>query len=1276
MWGRRVVVAALGVFLTASPWPRDTWSQDRPAENATAARIADGVEKARDGKLLDAVEQFQRVLDTAGDELVPVDRHHHAPARWVVHGHLSRLPPEGVRLYRQRVDGQAAKRLEEAKKSRDDTDLQRLLADMFPSRAAEEAILELARRGFERGDFDAAEHFWRMLLPASESGLLHYPEPKTDPAAIKARLILVQLFRGERDEAKSELKAFRDQHPTTAGLLAGKTGKYVDTLTELADKPALTALPPAPPESGWPTFAGGPARDGITRSKLPYFWPDQPTKKVSLPLLRSGRFEEPRPDPLHPRALAFHPVIINGRAYVADGARVFSIDLASGDLATAAWPKGGEDTLIPTRRDVRYTLTEADGILYARLGPAVLKPAEGAGGETGSFLVALGPPRDGKEERDVLWRLNPPVGDGTTQFEGAPVVRRGKLFVAFWRQAAGDAFAGLACYRMDDPKAAPELVWQRVVGKAGGEPGGEPRYRHELVTLSGPNVVYCTHGGTVIALDAATGRPAWEYRYPRDERPALPRYRDLCPPLADGGHIYAAPGDTDRVLCLDAFTGRLIWEREGVEVIHLLGVARGRLIATFGGQVKGIRGLNRQTGADSGLGGWTIHDDGGEPTFGRGLVTEEAVVWPTAHGLRFLDPLDGTQLRSPIPGPPAGTELPSPSPGPFGNLCYADGYLVVTTATEVWIYASEAKKLGDRRKAVEADPDNVALRAELTQSLIDASEFVEAEKQADKSGEARDRLRWLLAEKVVRDGDQKQAKRIYGELAKRDGSFAAAGAVRLAEMCEDPTKQRELWRVVYGKRGSVCDENRVPYPASLYAEKRFGNPLSMHSVGLGNFGALTSTDQKLGPLAMYGYERSSVTLLDDPSLSILGGSRYGVLSSGKCLQFFAAGESHQLADPVEGASLLTFGQRIAIAGATGLGGASLATGNGRWELTTDAPSIPRLDRAIFPAASEISASTTVRNVRLDGTGVSFVHEGSAIVSQSWMWPEVRVRLAGAGHTAGLCEKYCLGSIDIAQTQDGRMLVWNSDQQPHREFPCTRKPWPELPLALDGGQFLIPDDGSAFLFDAKAGKELARYTLPGDDSLTGELPRFRLHQGDVLLLTDRNHGVEVDRLTVKGLKRAWTREPVFVGRELDEVAFAGDRFFTAAEGTLAAHGWKDGEPQWDMPLPEAANTRWKLAVAPGGLLAYPAEALLLAPDFDAIGEFRRAGWNRDGLLRAVSRSYDVWTNRELPVLVIDPADGRLIQRLTFPAAGPAAGVAVTPKGVVVVTGKGSWTLTPK
>ncbi|HVK11460.1 MAG TPA: PQQ-binding-like beta-propeller repeat protein, partial [Gemmataceae bacterium] len=700
------------VIAFAALAPGAVFGQDRPGENAAAARIAEGVEKVRAGQLLDAVEQFQRVLDTAGDELVPVDRHHLAPARWVVHGHLARLPAEGVKLYRQRIDGQAAKRLEEAKKSRSDAALNRLLADMFVSRSAEDAVLELARRAFERGEFDAAEHFWRMLLPGTDDAL-RYPDPRTPPAALLARLVLVKLFQGERAEAAAGLARLKEKHPNETGLLAGRTGNYVETLTDLMARPAETTLPRPPDDRHWPTFAGSPARTGTTRARLPYFWPDVPAWRVSLPLLRENRTDGSKADPLHPRALVFHPIVADGRAFVGDGARVWSIDLLTGHTATVFWVKEGEDTTVPSRTGARHTLTAKDGIIYARLGPAGLK-APG-----GSFLTAFGrkPTGDAWEQ---LWRLSPPAGDGAAaHFEGTPVVRGQYLYAAVWRLAGAEAAASVVCYRIDDPKAVPELAWQRPVGRAATEPN-ETRHRHDLLSLAGPYVIYATHGGTVIALDAATGRPAWEYRYPRDERPTQPRYRDLCPALVDGGRVYVAPADTDRLLCLDAYTGRLIWERETIEVVHLLGVARGRLIATVGGPTKGIRGFNLRTGADSGPGGWTIHDDGGAITFGRGLVSEEAVVWPTRHGLYFLDPADGTFLREPIRTPqrPDPHKVPGDAPSTFGNLCFADGCLIVTTATDVWGYPTEAKKLGERRKAAEADPGDPKRQAELAQSLI------------------------------------------------------------------------------------------------------------------------------------------------------------------------------------------------------------------------------------------------------------------------------------------------------------------------------------------------------------------------------------------------------------------------------------------------------------------------------------------------------------------------------------------------------------------------------
>ena len=1311
----RIAILA-GVWLALSI--EIAFGQDeRPADNPTAAIIVEAAAKVQDGKLLDAVEQFQRIIDTAGDELVPVDRHHQAPARWVIQGHLARLPAEGLKLYRQRVDGQAAKRLDEARKSRDEAGLQRLLADMFAAKASEDAIVELARRAFERGDFDAAEHFWRMLLPQveGETGRLHFPDPKTDIAATNSRLILIKLFRGERDEARSELKAFKEKHADAAGLLAGKNGKYAETLTELVNDPRQTTLPRSPDESGWHTFAGSASRTGSLRTKLPYFWPDVPAWKTPLPFPRDEAF---RPIATHPRSLAFHPVISNGRAYIADGARVIAIDLMTGKASRAAWPRGGEETRIPTLKDQRHTLTEHEGILYARFGPAALAVKDGP--DSASFILALGARKGETEERDALWKLDPPTApDSTTHFEGAPVAHRDRLYVAFWRQSAGDASAGIACYRLDEPTKTPELAWQRVVGKAGSEPNGETRYRHALVTISGPNVVYCTDGGSVVALNASDGKPAWEYRYPRNERPTLPRYRDLCPPLADGGRIYAAPADTDRLLCLDAFTGRLIWEREGVEVVHLLGVGRGRLIATFAGQLKGIRGLNLRTGADSGENGWTILDDGDEQTFGRGLVTEESVVWPTRRGLYFLNPADGTWLRSPIRNVPALVPEKSENDGGwksvterggFGNLTYADGVLVVTTATEVWGFISEATKLSERRKEVEKAPDEPKLRADLTQSLIDAGLYADAEKEAAKAGDAKERLLWLLAEKIIRDGDKEGAKRLYEQLAKGDGSFAAAGAVRLAEMT-DPTGRvraewrskfpfeqtdqemmtaRAAWDKAWQKKGEILDQHGVPNLARRYAENHSPVPLVMNSL-FHMPQEKPSTPRHAQPT----FARAVESNWWRPSLRILHESEYGVIAGDDQISAFGIDIGHPQFESVSTAFYLPVGDwspahaTVILVGERGIAAANPADGKLRWPIApqSDTPKITPLGRPALPRAGGERQLSLAHFELYDRwlkfaaspTCVAYLDPGYARSIDARRTPNMRTAefYPHVGHTL---------YSSIYQLTSGQIVAVGPDDEV-RQRACSAKPWPQVPYALPREQipgsfvheqtkFLIPDDASVFLFDAKAGKELARYTIPGVESLTGELPRFRMHQGDPLLLIDRNHGVELDRLKIDGLKRAWKREPIFVGQTLDDVAFFESQFFFAADGTLASHDWKDGERVWEIPLPELPRVKWRITVAPQGLLVHPAEAILTNPDFDAVGEFRRAGFNRERLLRAMSKSYDVWTARELPILVIDPADGRLIQRLNFPAAGPAAGVAVTPKGVVVVTGKGSWTLNAK
>ena len=636
----------------------------RAADNTAAGDVREAALKARDGKFADALEQLQRVLDSTPDEPVPVDDRTRRPARWACHAVVASLPADGLAAYRTRAEAGAKRRLDAALKAGDEAGLEALVADAFCTRAAEAAVGELARRAFLRGDFDAAERDWRYLArPASEAarplepGELAYPDPKTDAAAVRARLILVQLFRGERTRAADELKAFRAAHPKEAGLLAGADGVYADTLAKLLADPAATRLPPTDDGAGGTTFAGSPRRDGRVRpADVPAYLSDRPTWKTALPINMpppATKDDAPGPDD-SPKSLAFHPLIVGDAAYLADARRVFRLDLLTGKAAVAfdfgtAERVGKLDLRLPTKLDVRYTLTAAGDRLIARFGGQGLRPADADGQkETQTSLVGLKPDGDGLKPAWVL--KPPPAADATTRFEGTPAVSGRRMFVALWRLAGGEATSLVACYGDPAGDRPPELLWVREAGKSAFDPTGDGRSRHDLVTLAGPLVVCAGNAGSVLAFEAATGKLAWEHRYPKNPRRPPAKGRDLCPCLAAGGKIFAAPADSDALLCLDAATGRLAWDHDGLDVLHLLGVARGRLICTVGGQVRGIRGFDVRTGSERKPDGWVEHSNGGVETFGRGFVTDDCVFWPTRHGLQF--PARGRRRAAPAAAGP------------------------------------------------------------------------------------------------------------------------------------------------------------------------------------------------------------------------------------------------------------------------------------------------------------------------------------------------------------------------------------------------------------------------------------------------------------------------------------------------------------------------------------------------------------------------------------------------------------------------------------------------
>ncbi len=657
----------------------------------TRKRLTEARQKLTDNKPAEAADDLQKILDESGDDLVAVKDGQFVPARRLVQQYLAALPANALATFRRRIDEPARKLLDAGRSARDPRPLTELLERYFVSRPAEDALLLLGELAFERGDFPAAEKHWRKLL-ADDSEEMKYPEPKTDPAGVKARLVLCRLFAGDAAGAEADLAKFRTAHPKASGMLAGVNAPYADTLAKL-----IASKPKVPSDAaGWTTFAGNPARDGKPDAPLPRYWSGVRPWKEPIPREKK---DQDRPNPASfaaAKTLALHPVVLGGFAYLADAGRVYRFDLRTGAVRLAYHfetlndppdipPK---DLALPCQLDADFTLTVGGGRLFARLGPAALPGGSDQGKKPRTYLVCLEPKDPLNLEADALtlsarWQAAPPAAaDLFAAWEGAPLWADGRVYAAFVRVENSRFVHAVACY---PDSAASKPLWVTDVCDADANRGTGTKNRHEVLTRAGGNVVFGSHTGVTVALNAVSGKPAWAFRNPLAVRPPATSPRDLCPPLAAAGKVFVAPADGDAVYALDADTGRPLWtSAPELQVDQLLGVSRGRLIVTLNAPNKGVRAFDVNTGEDQQPGGWR-HVGAALPTHGRGIAGDDLILWPTqsatSKSLWLLDPDDGRPAFVPQPR----------IPGVAGNLAFADGVLLVATESELWGYVFDRK---------------------------------------------------------------------------------------------------------------------------------------------------------------------------------------------------------------------------------------------------------------------------------------------------------------------------------------------------------------------------------------------------------------------------------------------------------------------------------------------------------------------------------------------------------------------------------------------------------
>ncbi len=1086
-------------------------------------------------------EDYHRTTVESGDALVTLSETpprarvawHSGQVRRLCHERLAKLPRSVLEQYRQRVDAEARALLAQGRQTRSSLPLRRLVDDLFCSSVGDEALDLLGDLAFERGDFDEARHWWRLLAPGDHEHheLLRFPDPKVDLVRVQAKLVLAFFFQGRLDEGRADLAEFRRRYPDAAGALAGQNGVYAKIL----DK-SLATLVQAKIRNNdepWTTFGGDPTRNRVL-SQAPFvpLWEDGPTWRVKLPTLaRAGT--EPlveRATPL--RSLAFHPVIVNQQILIADHRSVISYHLTTGkelfryDLKTAGLidPGVGLDAklLLP-----RFTLSADQERAYVRLGRHEIgaRNLEKAGA---SYLVCLDLTQPERAKKRELWHIRAGGADKTHAFfEGSPLVRDGRIYIALSKLAGGRTSTSIVCY-----DTLGRQRWTREVCDIPefDVDGSSVRQRQHLLTWAAGQIVYCAHAGAIVAVDAWTGQPSWGVRYP--SRGPLtadldPSPRDLAPCLAGEGHVFAAPLDSDRLFCLDAVSGSVRWELEGVEIGHLLGTGHGRLYATTRDGVMAVE-------VDSGRIAWAQPTDGKLPSLGRGLIAGGWLFWPTRDAQlpgRAVTLSNGRQQREvDVPGEPSYFEPSLLHNLPAGNWAFGQGCLAIAGASELIVYVPS------HRLPMEPRP------------------------------QARIEMLYQQARRHASAGDNAEAIASYQQLV-------------------DATKQdrhAEAWRQLIaarlkllGRKGEAPAESKRPEPS----RPKGSAGVSPSRVSLPLVRAWSHDDGRAWHVDADD-DRDDCFFCTQPGQVTCRALEDGVQRWRQKLTF----------EPVwfgRWRDLVVIGGADAVLALRVVDGDAVwtfAAPSRRWRVGSVVAGVPKLANvtAGFVHFSRWDDTLLLLDdhqrflrLRLDTGEVAWQHASAAAT--------LRPLEVGFAPYAK-----CVGAKLLAQKVTGQAIWLEKAATPMRE---PMRMWSQAPALIENRLIVAGEPGRIDALGlSPQGKDLWTFQTPWPRSLTGESCRL-IHKDTVLLaLVPRNEGPELVRLEPERGVLLWTISARQLADRLDvESICVGDTsFFYVQAGILHARSLNDGTLQWTLPLlgRNVEAQRWRLRYSKHFLAVHP------------------------------------------------------------------------------------------
>ena len=675
------LVCLLGTALKVHAQSDVRLLQEQPELQSSLLEARDLLSKKKWSRALSA---YDRLLAENGNTLVPVpDNKDEAiklcvPLGWLCHKDLSNLPAEADKLYQSASGGPADILLQRGRKNRDETVLRQLVDTYFATPQAAGALAFLGDLAFANGDFPEARLWWQLAL--------RHPHSKSakENASLQGKRLLGRLFAGRSEQARKELHAFRKEFPQESGHLAGTEGNLADILQTWIDK----GSPDFWENEQWLSFAGNSQHNPTSERHLPeYLLKDEPTWSVQVSR------------PVSDTQANLHPLIIDNIVLYSDGLKVFAVDLLKG-LRLAEVP-GFEPGKAAKFSHGNTLLSANEKGICAVLGQQHFPQEKPVGGDKSILLFAEWK-QDKRKGLTISWRATPDIfGADRAVFQGNVLLDDNRALATIVSRRGLKQVVSLACYQFPSgDRLWLEDLYEFPFREESGAVANIP-----ILTSAGSLVIVTGNPGITLAIDKSSRKIRWALRYPSTSE--VRSTASSC--LYCDGQVVLAPADSDRLICLDAWAGDILWQRKNLQVSHILGCTSDAVFLTTD---EGLYGIDRKTGQTI----WQQPDTGVLPADGRGFIFSDSILWPTQHSSH---PVVQVNPQKGFPFPPSGHALPA------GNLTFVRGCLLSSGKNR--IDAVISPKLLLRKRQLEAQlsesPKNLFL---LAQSEADAGLGIEA----------------------------------------------------------------------------------------------------------------------------------------------------------------------------------------------------------------------------------------------------------------------------------------------------------------------------------------------------------------------------------------------------------------------------------------------------------------------------------------------------------------------------------------------------------------------